>query len=331
MRIQTESQDTGALTMKVETLTKENQRLREEREKIYPILRQLSMGVKNSKEPVKTEPTLSSSSHPAPVAYTIRYKNSKMDAHWDTRNFDEREWERHEIEASACILEMRKDTILSRKAEEGKDLSIANIVEETMIIHSQHLLAIMPEVIGYYPSSKSSGKKVLGGHESITVTKPYRMLGGARPSLRKLREKYEKDIDEGACNDVEESDDFDRKKTTIKHIEYLENELDKVLKDCVAQEELFYECDPPVATFDMLWLLFRPGSLVCTTINDKPVCCMVMTPFWDILQIGGTGFPARTTLELRMWFLDFNGQYTRYRRLIQTAPSVLTCFERYSC
>lgn len=269
----------------------------------------LVMESKNLNKAAKTEPNLASSDHPAPVVYKIRYKNSKLDAHWDSRTFDEREWERHGIEASASILEMRKDTTLSQRAEEGKDLPIANLVDETMTIHSPHLLAIMPEVVGYYPSLKSSGKKVLGGHQSITISKPYRMLGGACPNLRKLREKYEKDIDEGTCNDVEQSDDFYRKKTTIKHIEYLEKELDKVLKDRIAQEELCYECDPPVASFDMLWLLFRPGSVVCTTINDKPVCCMVMTPFWDTLQLGDTGSPARTTLELRMWFLDFNGQY----------------------
>ena len=304
MRIQTESQDIAALANTVERLNKDNKNLRVNIEKIWQVLRALLNG---STRAAETEPTLSNSDHPAPVAYKIRYKNSKFDAHWDSRTFDEREWERHGIEAIASVLEMRKDTTLSQRAGEGKDLSIANIIDETMTIHSPHLLAIMPQVVGYYPSSKRSGKKVLGGQQSITVSKPYRMLGGARPKLRQLREKYEKDIEAGAGDDGEQSDDFDRKKTTIKHIELLEYELDKVLKDRIAQEELCYECDPAVASFDMLWLLFRPGSLVCTTINDKMVCCMIMTPFWDTLQVGDEDSPAKTTLELRMWFLDFNG------------------------
>ena len=61
-----------------------------------------------------------------------------------------------------------------------------------------------------------------------------------------------------------------------------------------------YHQEPPVASFDMLWLLFRPGTEVYTIINDETICCRVLAAVWDRLE-------PQVTMDLKMWFLDFNG------------------------
>ena len=202
---------------------------------------------------------------------------------------------------------MRKDGYLSVSAKLQGKTELASLEEESMIIYSPQILKILPQVVGYYPMSKETGGKLQGGAPSITISKPYRMLGHARPKLKALRESYLKDIAENKCFGDAQSDALRECQLTIQHIECLEHELNKVLRLPIQQEESRYKQDPAIASFDMLWLLFRPGTIVCTKIKDELICCVVRTPFWDILNSGGSDAPTRTTLELRMWFLDFNG------------------------
>ncbi|KAL8669048.1 MAG: hypothetical protein Q9168_006348 [Polycauliona sp. 1 TL-2023] len=240
------------------------------------------------------------------VVYKVRYMDSKLDKQWQERFFDESDYENQKLADQDSILEMCKDVLLSQKARPGKDLEIASITDEFMTIHSPYLMDIMPKVVLYYPVSKSSGSNLLAGR-SMKISKPYRMLGGVRPELKSLRESYMKDL-AGSDEKSEEDDENTKvKRITIKHIERLEHEIDKVLEEPMRLELDGYRQEPPVASFDMLWLLFRPGTEVYTVINDETVCCRVLTPVWEKLE-------TRVTMELRMWFLDFNGTHVDRRR-----------------
>ncbi|KAL8956974.1 MAG: hypothetical protein Q9193_005637, partial [Seirophora villosa] len=233
--------------------------------------------------------------------------DSKLDKQWQERFFDESDYEKQKLVDQDSILEMCKDVLLSQKAQPGKDLKIASITDEFMTIHSPYLIDIMPKVVSYYPISKSSGSKLFAEHQSLKISKPYRMLGGARPNLKSLRESYMKDLS-GSDEKSEEDDENTKvKQITIKHIERLEHELDKVLEEPMRLERDGYRQDPAVASFDMLWLLFRPGTEVYTVINDETISCRVLTPVWETLE-------TRVTLDLRMWFLDFNGTHVNRRR-----------------
>ncbi|KAI4223765.1 MAG: hypothetical protein LQ349_007366 [Xanthoria aureola] len=240
------------------------------------------------------------------VVYKVRYKDSVLDKQWEERFLDESDYEKQKAFGDT-ILEMSKDVLLSEKAQPGEDLKISSITEESMTIHSPYLIDIMPQLVGYYPASKSSESKLRAGHQALTILKPYRMLGGARPNLMKLREEYESDL--SRRDPSSEDEDVKRKRITVKHIERLERELDKVLAEPMRLEFDGYGQTPPVASFDMLWLLFRPGTEVYTVINEETVCCRVLTPVWETLN---TRVPC--TMELRMWFLDFNGTHVDRRR-----------------
>lgn len=249
------------------------------------------------------------------VVYKIRYKDYLLDKQWQERLLDESDYEKQKLFDQDSILEMSKQVLLSEKAQPGKDLKIASVTEESMTIHSPYLMDIMPQIISYYPASRSSDSKLRTGHQSLTVLKPYRMLGGARPNLRKLREEYEGDL--SGRDPSPEDEDVKRKRITIKHIERLERELDKVLDEPMRLEIDGYRQTPAMASFDMLWLLFRPGTEVYTVIKDETVCCRVLTPVWETLN---TGVPF--TMELRMWFLDFNGHYPRTEYSLLSSTNV---------
>ena len=218
----------------------------------------------------------------------------------------ESEYDNQKVEDIESVLEMRKEGYLSQKAEDGKDLHIAFLEKETMNIHSPYLIEIMAQAIGYYPASKLAGSKLRGSHKSLVVSRPYRMLGGALPRFKEIREQYKYDISEENGDTEQDSEERKRKAITIEHIELLEHELNKVLEEPLKREKQGYLRG--IASFDMLWLLFRPGTIVYTRINDEPRCCMVLAPLWTATQMGEVGAPGKVELTVRMWFLDFNGQ-----------------------
>lgn len=249
------------------------------------------------------------------VVYKVRYMDSMLDK--QERFFGESDYEKQQLIDQDSILEMCKDVLLSQKALPGKDLKIASIIEESMTIHSPYLIDVMPQVVSYYPVSKSSGSKLRAGHQSLKILKPYRMLGGARPNLQFLRESYERELSGREPNSEDEDEDVKRKRITVEHVERLEHEIDKVLKEPLRSEIDGYHKTPPVASFDMLWLLFRPGTEVYTVINDETVCCRVLTPVWETLETR-----AYCTMELRMWFLDFNGPLMVNKYLLSSLTNV---------
>ena len=237
------------------------------------------------------------------VVYKVRCKNTVLDKQWEERFLDESDYEKQKVFGQDSILEMSKDVLLSEKAQPGEDLKISSVTEESMTIHSPYLIDIMPQIVGYYPASKSIDSKLRAGHQALKISKPYRMLGGARENLKLLREKYESELSDRDPSSEDKDEDVKRKRVTVKHVERLERELKKVLDEPMRLEIEGYGQTPPVASFDMLWLLFRPGTEVYTVINEETVCCRVLTPFWETRD---TRVPF---MELRMWFLDFNGQY----------------------
>ena len=248
--------------------------------------------------------------------YKVRCKESVLDKQWEERFLDESDYEKQKAFGDT-ILEMSKDVWLSEKAQPGEDLKISSVTEESMTIHSPYLIDIMPQIVSYYPASKSTDSKLRPGHRALKILRPYRMLGGAREKLKLLREKYESEISDRDPSSEDKDEDVKRKRVTVKHVERLERELDKVLDEPMRLEIDGYGQTPPVASFNMLWLLFRPGTEVYTVINEQTVCCRVLTPFWDTSDAGVTH-----TLELRMWFLDFNGKYPPNEYLLSSSIDV---------
>lgn len=123
-------------------------------------------------------------------------------------------------------------------------------VENTkMIIYSKHLINALNAVIGSYP-----GTNFLG--DFVTISAPYKPFIHHRDALARYR------MAQPAYHDDEYA------ATTASHIDVLLGYLDKTYGDQIREEEARHRRNPPVATFEWLWLLFKPGEVVYTQVQD---------------------------------------------------------------
>jgi len=244
------------------------------------------------------------------VAYNITYRTHES-APRKIKRLSPEEFDNIKLENSGCALEIIKtvEVIADDKDKEhnGHLPPITEILDEEMKIYSPYLLKIMPEVTGYWPDYDTLGwsNKVLGVQPQLKLKKPYRMLATsrAREALKQKREYHLTQVDRLKTMDqnaVAES------QITAQHIEYLENELDKALGTRIEEEEKRWKQDPPVATFDMLWLLFQPGTVVCGKFAEEVSACRVHSCSWDESKLNPLG---PESVQILMWYLDFDGRF----------------------
>ncbi|KAI1291191.1 P-loop containing nucleoside triphosphate hydrolase protein [Xylaria venustula] len=113
----------------------------------------------------------------------------------------------------------------------------------TMNIHSQYLIHALQAVISYY-------QRVNLKDCPISVPAPYRLLYLHRAELARYRDN------QPACHSPEYAE------TTSRHIDVLLNFLAENLGEGLAKEEALHELDHPSATFDLFWLLLKPGQVI---------------------------------------------------------------------
>ena len=85
--------------------------------------------------------------------------------------FTEERFDKLQLAGSSSAIEMRKDGFLSQSARSKGLMQLASLEEESMTIYSTYLLNILPQVVGYYPTSKVTGGKLQRGVPSITLNK----------------------------------------------------------------------------------------------------------------------------------------------------------------
>lgn len=152
-----------------------------------------------------------------------------------------------EIAGSATSDSDSDSYVSERFVQDGT--SYKEIEKAKMVIHSEHLINAFNAVIGSYP-----GTNFLT--DSVTISAPYKPLIHYRDALSRYR------IAQPACHNDEYA------KTTAKHIDVLLGYLDKTYGDLMREEEARHTRNPPVATFDWLWLTLKPGGVVYKQIQD---------------------------------------------------------------
>ncbi|KAL3481764.1 hypothetical protein BJX99DRAFT_253289 [Aspergillus californicus] len=172
-------------------------------------------------------------------------------------------------------------------AEEGEDggvtmkkgsYKIQSVNFEEMVIRSPHLVNAIKSVVKYYPKQETAG-------DTITVSDPYFFL---LHHDRELANYFER-LGDGNENEDEEQ-------TAQEHFKILQAFLDARWKRKIEKETARHEQTPPVATFEMLWMLFRPGTRVFAS---------------DLLA----GYVVRSLkmdpegLNVDLWYLEFDGSY----------------------
>ncbi|KAF3764453.1 P-loop containing nucleoside triphosphate hydrolase protein [Cryphonectria parasitica EP155] len=118
-----------------------------------------------------------------------------------------------------------------------------------MVVKSKHLIAAFNAVVGSYLGTNFFG-------DTVTIRAPYCPLIRYRSALSRYRSA------QPACHDDEYA------ATTAKHIDVLLEYLDKAYGNQIREEEARHKRSPPVATFEWLWLAFKPGEVVYRKIHD---------------------------------------------------------------
>ncbi|KAI9369381.1 hypothetical protein BJX61DRAFT_519875 [Aspergillus egyptiacus] len=189
--------------------------------------------------------------------------------------------------------------------EAGKSVyKIKSVNFEEMVIRSPYLVKAIQDVVTYYPNQETAG-------ETITVSEPYFFLLHHQTEL----EEYFERTDPAGKKDGEATEGLEGNEdsTGQEHFKMLQAFLDARWKRKIQKETERHLQTPPLATFEMLWMLFKPGTRV---FASDP---------WDELS----GYVVRSIsrngdfLTINLWYLEFTGTYLdRHPRSV-----VIYCYE----
>ncbi|ORY54584.1 P-loop containing nucleoside triphosphate hydrolase protein [Pseudomassariella vexata] len=127
-----------------------------------------------------------------------------------------------------------------KKEEDGSNMKIANIERTAMMIHSPYLINALKAVVGYYPAASFIG-------DSVRIDAPYQVLVHHRAALARYKYAF----------------------ATAKHIDVLLGFIEKTLGKELRAEEERHNSSTPKATFDKLWMIYKPGEVVYVNYNNK--------------------------------------------------------------
>lgn len=163
--------------------------------------------------------------------------------------------------------------------EDKAEFDERSMEEKELIIHSEPIIKALREIVDYYP-----GQSLLG--DTISIKEPFSILVHHRKELQEYRE---------SCDDAE----------TYHHIGVLQKYLEDNLGDKILAEDQRYNKPTPVATFEMLWMLFKPGMDVYAQIDDQRGGFVLQScqPVSDNSKVG-----KPMPLKVLMWYLDYDGR-----------------------
>ncbi|KAF3057150.1 putative ATPase protein [Daldinia childiae] len=147
--------------------------------------------------------------------------------------------------------------------DENPRVDIVRVEKTSMIINSIHLINALRAVVEYYPNTTLLG-------DIVTINAPYHMLAHHQAALARYK-----------INQPETHDD-EYVLTTAKHIDVLLGFLEKTLGAQIHEEEKRHNSKVPLATFNNLWLILKPGDVVYAKRDRQ------WTPFIISNVIGGS-------------------------------------------
>lgn len=176
----------------------------------------------------------------------------------------------------------------------NKNLEIKSVGETKMEIRSSALMKALRVLVDYYPSQQLTGN-------TIMVPEPYHFLLHHREGLlQALNPQAEKCKNEY----IRETPD----KKTGDHIQILLAFLDSKYAKRIEEEEARHKKNPPTVTFEMLWMLLKPGTRVFHDVDGQLAAFVVKS-----VQPNKPSNPSSYDVEL--WSLDFDGDVFDARSL----------------
>ncbi|KAK5637384.1 hypothetical protein RRF57_013096 [Xylaria bambusicola] len=165
----------------------------------------------------------------------------------------------------------------------------------TMNIHSKYLICALQAVISYYP-------RVNLQDAPVTIPAPYRLLYLHRAELAHFRDNQPK------------SHSPEYSEITARHIDVLLNFLAENMGEALTKEETLHKLDHPSATFDLFWLLLKPGQIVYGKRYG------LWTPYVISAVRAGSSNTFKS-YKVDCWYLESNGVFVkRYAETFRVQP-----------
>ncbi|KAI0513289.1 hypothetical protein F5B22DRAFT_611975 [Xylaria bambusicola] len=165
----------------------------------------------------------------------------------------------------------------------------------TMNIHSKYLISALQAVISYYP-------RVNLQDAPVSIPAPYRLLYLHRAELAHFRDNQPK------------SHSPEYSEITARHIDVLLNFLAENMGDALVKEETLHKLDHPSATFDLFWLLLKPGQIIYAKRYG------LWTPYVISAVRAGSSNNFKS-YKVDCWYLESNGVVVkRYAETFRVQP-----------
>ncbi|KAI0423142.1 hypothetical protein F5X98DRAFT_323977 [Xylaria grammica] len=165
----------------------------------------------------------------------------------------------------------------------------------TMNIYSQYLIHALQAVISYYP-------RVNLQDSPVSIPAPYRLLYLHRAELAYYRDN------QPASHSPEYAE------TTAYHIDVLLKFLAKNMGETLVKEEALHKMGYPSATFDLFWLLLKPGQIIYGKRYG------LWTPY-VISSVTAGSSNTFNPYKVDCWYLESNGVVVkRYMESFRIQP-----------
>lgn len=176
----------------------------------------------------------------------------------------------------------------------GKRFEIKSVNQTEMEIRSSALVKAIRAQVEYYPLQQLTGS-------TISVPEPYYFLLHHREKLEALRHPASDQVENGTAHG--RLDDRTREDVNVL-LAYLDAKYLKKMKE----EGERHSRKAPTATFEMLWMLLKPGTEVYTDVDGELAAFIVMS----VRPNKPTKF---SHYIVALWYIDFDGENSSYNVL----------------
>ena len=253
-----------------------------------------------------------------PVAYTVLFKDSKGRT-LQTMPSKEKEFDDLKESARHAVLEVKKivrvvdqaytppqnvakNKISSVIPSRDKMTPFVEAVEaEQIIIYSPRLIKAVKQAVKYWPSLG-----FVRARRDLLLDRPYRSIGASRTEFHKLLSEYDSLTNSQSSEHAVNVDDVEECRQTAEEIRLLMHEVDKAQADFDQERIKHNKQEDPVTSFDSLWMLFTPGTIVYHNTGGEEIAYMVKMCQWSRDPQLDPSDPV-TQVSVFVWNLDFNG------------------------
>lgn len=138
---------------------------------------------------------------------------------------------------------------VSIDSDSESEVQVAKSENTVMMIRSTHLANALTAVVSYFPGVSFTG-------DEVNIEAPYSVLVHHRAALEQYKTSQPEVHDEEYAA------------TTAKHIDILLGFLEQTYGQQIREEEDRHIRKTPTATFEWLWILLRPGTVVYTLYDS---------------------------------------------------------------